>query len=108
MKYHTLFLLKTRKGVYNFVVCCSQIVNLRARKKNQNLSSFVYTIKVETVWLQIRPDVLNWIQTVCNGYQQTTTAGEEVNERHVARKSVFGVPCDQVTKIHVCSARVTS
>ena len=29
----------------------------------------------QTVWTQIRPDVLSgliWVQTVCKGYQQTT------------------------------------
>ena len=39
----------------------------------------------QTVWTQIRPDVLSgliWVQTVCKGYQQTTkvaTSGERVN-----------------------------
>ena len=38
----------------------------------------------QTVWIQIRPDVLSgliWVQTVCKGYQQTTkvaTSGERV------------------------------
>ena len=29
----------------------------------------------QTVWIQIRPNILSgliWVQTVCNGYQQTT------------------------------------
>ena len=35
----------------------------------------------QTVWIQIRPDVLIWVQTVCKGYQQMTkvaTSGESV------------------------------
>ena len=34
----------------------------------------------QTVWNQIRPDVLSgliWVQTVCEGYQQTTLVGKE-------------------------------
>ena len=37
--------------------------------------SFKNMIRVSTVWIQIRPDILSgltWIQTVCNNYQQTT------------------------------------
>ena len=36
----------------------------------------------QTVWFQIRPDVLSgliWFQTVCKGYQQTTLVGKELN-----------------------------
>ena len=36
----------------------------------------------QRVWILIRPDVLSrliWVQTVCQGYQQTTLAGKELN-----------------------------
>ena len=36
----------------------------------------------QTHWIQIRPDVssgLNWVQTVCKGYQQKTVVGKELN-----------------------------
>ena len=39
------------------------------------LFSFQECHKSQTVWIQIRPDILSglvWIQTVCKGYQQTT------------------------------------
>ena len=35
----------------------------------------------QTVWIQIRPDVLSgliWVQTVCKGFQQTTLVGNEL------------------------------
>ena len=34
----------------------------------------------QTVWIQIRPDVLSgliWVQTVCKGHQQTALVGKE-------------------------------
>ena len=43
----------------------------------------------QTVWIQIRPDVLSglvWIQTVCNGYQQTTLVGKEDTASLYGRK----------------------
>ena len=58
------------------------------KKKNLNLSSlkvsFVYTIKsIKQFVSRSDPTTssgLIWVQTVCNGYQQTATAGERVNE----------------------------
>ena len=35
----------------------------------------------QTVWIQIRPNILSglmWVQTVCKGYQQTTLGGKEL------------------------------
>ena len=40
-----------------------------------------YLHSVKTVQIQIRPDIssgLFWIQTVCNGYQQTTLVNKEL------------------------------
>ena len=45
----------------------------------QNLSGI--PSQCQTVWIQIRPDVLIWVLTVCKGYQQMTkvaTSGERV------------------------------
>ena len=36
----------------------------------------------QTVWIQIRSDVLSgmiWVQTVCKGYQQTTLVDKKLN-----------------------------
>ena len=36
----------------------------------------------QTAWIQIGPDALSgliWVQTVCNGYQQTTRGGNELS-----------------------------
>ena len=38
-------------------------------------AGFFNTIRYQTVWTQIRPNVFSgliWVQTVCKGYQQTT------------------------------------
>ena len=38
-------------------------------------------LKNQTVWIQIRPDILSgqiWVQTVCKNDQQTTVAGAEL------------------------------
>ena len=38
---------------------------------------------LQTVWIQIRPDVLSGlmsVQTVCKGYQQTTLVGKELRD----------------------------
>ena len=43
------------------------------KKKKKNLSGI--PSECQTVWIQIRPDVLSgliWIQTVCKGYKQMT------------------------------------
>ena len=42
------------------------------------LGCWIFSIPSEcqTIWIQIRPDILSgliWVQTVCKGYQQTTT-----------------------------------
>ena len=37
----------------------------------------------QTVWIQIRPDILSgliWVQTVCQGYQQMTLVGKGLRE----------------------------
>ena len=42
---------------------------------------FEKTIRVETVWIQVRHDILSgliWIQTAYKGYQQTTLIGKEL------------------------------
>ena len=54
------------------------------------LSDIVYcTIPSEyqTVWIQIRPDILwglIWVQTVCKGYQQTTLGGTALTILYLA------------------------
>ena len=46
---------------------------------------FSLPLGCQTVWIQIRPDILSgliWVQTVCKGYQQmtkVTEAGKELN-----------------------------
>ena len=52
--------------------------------------------KINSVWIQIRPDVLSgliWVQTVCKSYQQTTLG---LRRRRVkksrARDSIFFCP----------------
>ena len=49
----------------------------------------------QTVWTQIRPDKmsgLNWVQTVCKGFQQRTLAGNKtlkpVKHEHLLRPSL--------------------
>ena len=45
----------------------------------------------QTVWIQIRPDILsgvNWVQTVCKGYQQTTQVGTELIHFVLIRKTL--------------------
>ena len=40
----------------------------------------------QTVWIQIRPDVLLgliWVQTVCKCFHQTTLVGEEFSHKYV-------------------------
>ena len=45
-------------------------------------------LECQTVWIQIRTDILSvliWVQTVCKGYQQTT---EVVAVNHTKRQEV--------------------
>ena len=47
-------------------------------KSTLSKHSFRNTIRVSTVWIQIRPDKMSgliWVQTVCNGYKQRTLGG---------------------------------
>ena len=51
-----------------FVLCCF-------------FSKSTFSSMCQTVWIQIRPDILSgliWVQTVCKGYQQTTLVGKEL------------------------------
>ena len=44
----------------------------------------------QTAWIQIRPNILLgliWIQSVCNGYQQTELTGKDVNNTNLWSKS---------------------
>ena len=65
----------------------------------------------QTVWIQIRPDILAgliWVQTVCKGYQQMTLVGKELyNMGCDARKPVFRVS-DIARLKPACSATETS
>ena len=48
-------------------------------KFSKNISGLIPS-EFQTVWIQVRPDMLSglsWVQTVCTGYQQTTLADEE-------------------------------
>ena len=59
------------------VVCCLGFF------QNQLLRKILSGIPSEcqTDWIQIRPDLGPWVQTVCKGYQQTTLVGNELNNR---------------------------
>ena len=65
----------------------------------------------QTVWIQIRPDILAgliWVQTACKGYQQMTLVGKELyNMGCNVRKPVFGVS-DIARLKPACSATETS
>ena len=59
--------------LYAFVVICSLFSELTVYKKKKTKSGA--QSECQTVWIQIRTgvlSVLNWVQTVCKGYQQTT------------------------------------
>ena len=46
-----------------------------------NLDFFRNTIKVSTVWLQIKPDILScliWVQLICKGYQRPTLVSRQI------------------------------
>ena len=47
----------------------------------------------QTVWIQIRPDILSgliWVQTVCRGNQQMTLIDKELNTcHHMSRIRIF-------------------
>ena len=52
-----------------------------------NLTLWMLPSGCQTVWIQIRPDILSgliWVQTVCRGYQQTTkvtASGQRIRYR---------------------------
>ena len=35
-------------------------------------------LECQTVWIQIRPDIMAWVQTVCKGNQQMRQVGKEL------------------------------
>ena len=52
-------------------------------------------LECQTVWIQIRPDVLTgliWVQSVCKGYKQTTLGGRVIAVNHI-------IGYDQCSKI---------
>ena len=52
-------------------------------------NSFRNTIKCQTVWIQIRPDVWSimiWVQAVCKVYQQKTLVGKESKRSFLTTK----------------------
>ena len=49
----------------------------------------------QTVWIQIRPDILSgliWVQIVCTGYQQTTLVGHPSIDFFFSKKILSGIP----------------
>ena len=72
----------------------------------------------QTVWFQIRPDILSgliWVQTVCKGYQQmtkVTTSGERGNDAYVTcsdflYKSIFyGYSFELLLQVHMCADNI--
>ena len=85
-----MFLKRNKKNINIFWLlkkkfCCLRIFFFLIyffQKKKRNLSGI--PSECQTVWIQIRPDVLSgliWVQTVCTGYQQMTkiaTNGEKL------------------------------
>ena len=54
---------------YSFILYYCAIFN------SLNAGFFSISLGCQTVWIQIRPDILSglvWVQTVCKGYQQMT------------------------------------
>ena len=46
----------------------------------------------QTVWIQIRPDIMSgliWIQTICKGYHQMTQTGNELSHNNINFKKRF-------------------
>ena len=61
------------------------------QQKNQLCEKFFqkYNKSCQTIWIQIRPDILSgliWVQNICKGYQQMKLEGEELNMDLVRRK----------------------
>ena len=57
-----------------------------------------------TDWIQIRPDILsglNWVQSVCKGYEQTTLGGIELNK---PKQHVVGLGVNSSTSI-LCACK---
>ena len=104
MKYHTLFLSKTGKGVAEFGVCCSSdwvnslppgkifvlfcsVLIFSKSTLAKNYFRDTVSVKYLTVWIQIRPGILSgliWVQTVCKGYER-----QELNRKKNLCFSVF-------------------
>ena len=66
--------------------------------------------RCQTVWIQIRPNILTgliWVQTVCNGYQQTTKVDprarlgvKEVNTKLLVDTTFWLKPLLNITMFH--------
>ena len=66
------------RNYYRFVACLFvSVLFFFFSKLHQSTSSFWKILsECQTVWIQIRPDILSgliWVQTVCKGYHQLTT-----------------------------------
>ena len=63
--------------------------------KNQFFEKFFQEYHLcQTVWNQIRPDILSgliWVQTVCKGYQQMTLVGKGVKQLFIGAKTRFNL-----------------
>ena len=77
----------------NFVCLFCRLLFFFKSTFSKNLSGI--PSECQTVWNQIRPDILSdliWVQTVCKGYQQTTiiaTSGERI--KHGRKPIVYQV-----------------
>ena len=61
----------------------------------------------QTVWIQIRPDVMSgliWVQPVYKGYQLTTLVGKEFNTHTTSKLCV----CESGMLLRVCASWQTS
>ena len=84
-----------------FLICFFQYILLKILSESQ------------TVWIQIRPDLI-WVQAICQDYGQTTLAGHEVKISMVRVKvSIFFIEnmmlfsCDSTDLINTFFADTT-
>ena len=59
----------------------------------------------QTIWIQIRPDILLgliWVQTVCKGYQQMTLEGKELKASSIFKNLVLIVIFPGPTATEAC------
>ena len=85
MSEETLSSLRLGKCFIFFVVCCFFQSQLFLK-----ILSGIPT-ECQTVWIQIRPDILSgqiWVQTVCKSYQQTTLGVKECRDVVYSSKNI--------------------